>query len=552
MFLWMRPGAEGRKALERARLRAVHDHASARHPARPAACEESDRISHLVRGAEATERNLPAYELPDAVAVLPEPPLPGPAGMKDASWGDGEDADAPRSELARLLVGEADESGFRGVVAHRPAAFTAPNARHMDDHAEVARRRGADVKGRREAPLACRRREERPRRARGRRAEPAPGSDQQGAPPGESEVHAPDSSSTNESPRHRSPRASAGLRYPAGAGRDLHAHPVRAARAGTAFLLFLRLLGDHRLGGQHQRGDRRGVLQGRTRHLGRVDHARREQVLVISGRGVEAVTALALADLVDDDRALPAAVLRDPAGRLLERPSDDVHAELLAGFHLEGLERADGAQVRDAAAGDDAFLDRRAGGVARVLDAGLLLLHLRLGGRADVDDGDAADQLGETLLELLPVVVGGGLLDLGADLLHPRLDGGLRSGAVDDGGVVLVDGDSLGAPEVLELDALELDAEVLGDHAAAREGGDVLEHGLAAVAEAGRLDGAGVERAAQLVDDQRGERLTLHLFGDDEERLAGARHLLEQREQVLHRGDLLLVDEDVRILEDCL
>src|SRR5437764_404948 len=87
--------------------------------------------------------------------------------------------------------------------------------------------------------------------------------------------------------------------------------------------------------------------------------------------------------------------------------------------------------------------------VVSIRDAGLLLLHLRLGGRADVDDGDAADELGETLLQLLAVVVGGGVRDLGADLLDAGLDGGLRAGTVDDGGVVLVDSDALGAAEVL-------------------------------------------------------------------------------------------------------
>jgi hypothetical protein len=87
--------------------------------------------------------------------------------------------------------------------------------------------------------------------------------------------------------------------------------------------------------------------------------------------------------------------------------------------------------------------------VQRVLDAGLLLLHLDLGGRADLDDGDAAGELGEALLELLAVVVGGGLLDLGADLLDAALDVGLLAGAVDDRGVVLVDRDLLGAAEVL-------------------------------------------------------------------------------------------------------
>jgi hypothetical protein len=66
----------------------------------------------------------------------------------------------------------------------------------------------------------------------------------------------------------------------------------------------------------------------------------------------------------------------------------------------------------------------------------------------------------------------------------------LLAGALDDRGVVLVDRDLLGAAEVFERDVLELDAEVFGDELAAGEDGDVLEHGLAAVAEARRLDGA--------------------------------------------------------------
>jgi hypothetical protein len=41
-----------------------------------------------------------------------------------------------------------------------------------------------------------------------------------------------------------------------------------------------------------------------------------------------------------------------------------------------------------------------------------------------------------------------------------------------------------------ELDLLELDAEVLEDRLAAGQDGDVLQHRLAAVAEAGRLDRA--------------------------------------------------------------
>ena len=54
----------------------------------------------------------------------------------------------------------------------------------------------------------------------------------------------------------------------------------------------------------------------------------------------------------------------------------------------------------------------------------LLLLELDLGGRPDLDDGDAAGELRQTLLELLTVPVGVGVLDLPLDLGDAALDVG--------------------------------------------------------------------------------------------------------------------------------
>ena len=81
------------------------------------------------------------------------------------------------------------------------------------------------------------------------------------------------------------------------------------------------------------------------------------------------------------------------------------------------LDRLAAAQQGHAAAGQNAFLGRRAGGVQGVLDAGLLLLHLGLGAGADRDHRHAAGQLGQPLLELLAVVVAVGVLDLPLELL---------------------------------------------------------------------------------------------------------------------------------------
>src|SRR5260370_135408 len=107
------------------------------------------------------------------------------------------------------------------------------------------------------------------------------------------------------------------------------------------------------------------------------------------------------------------------------------------------------------------------------------------------------------LLQLLAVVVARRLLDLGTDLLDAALDRGRLAGALDDRGVVLVHDHLLRLAEVLQLDVLELDAEILGDGLATREGRDVLEHGFAAVAEAPLPHHAGRRLAAPLVDNQR-------------------------------------------------
>src|SRR4029077_15117814 len=198
------------------------------------------------------------------------------------------------------------------------------------------------------------------------------------------------------------------------------------------------------------------------------------------------------------------------------------------------------------------LLEGRPSGLQRVLDAMLLLLHLRLRRGADLDDGHAARELRQTLLELLAVEVGVGVLDLALELLDSGLDRLSVSGTVDDRRRVLVDHDAAGATQLRELRVLELEAELLGDHLGARENRDVLEHSLAAVTEARRLDGDGGERAAQLVDDDRRERFALDVLGNDQQRLTGLDDLLQHGQEVLDGPDLLVRDQDVRVLEDCL
>src|SRR5215470_13754529 len=323
-----------------------------------------------------------------------------------------------------------------------------------------------------------------------------------------------------------------------------------AARHGRGPLL-LGNLGDQGLGCEHQRGDRSRVLQRRARHLRRVDDSGLDQVLELLRFGVEAhVVALLGLDAFDDHCAFVAGVLGDLAQRLLESALNNVDADLFVFvFEFEGFEGLRGADQRDAAARHDPLFDRRARGVHGVLDASLLLFQLGLGRGADLDHGDASDQLGQALLQFLAVVIRSGLFDLSADRGDAALDVGGLARALDDRGVVLVNGDLLGLAQVFELDVLKPDSQVFADHFAAGQDGDVFEHSFAAVTEARRLDGGDLQRAAQLVDDQRRQSFPLDIFRDDQQRLAHLGHLFEQRQQILHRADLLLVEQNQRVLE---
>ena len=173
------------------------------------------------------------------------------------------------------------------------------------------------------------------------------------------------------------------------------------------------------------------------------------------------------------------------------------------------------------------------------------LLELGLGSGTDLDDGNAAGELCEALLELLAVELGIGVLHLALDGGHAVGDGVLGAGAVNDGGVVLGDSHALGSTEHIGGDIGDLDAELIESGLATGEDGDVLEHALAAVTVTRSLHGADVESTTDLVQDERRQSLAVDVLGDDEQALASAGDGLEHGHDVLDIGNLLVGDEDV-------
>src|SRR5471032_917491 len=221
------------------------------------------------------------------------------------------------------------------------------------------------------------------------------------------------------------------------------AHTTHAAAHATGCFV-VSGFGHHAVGGQHQAGDRRCVLQCRTGDLGWIHHAHFDHVAVGAVGGVVAVVAFAGQHRCNDDRRFFAGVLHDHAQWLFHRAQHDLDAGVLVGIVTFDADRSAGAQQGHAAAWHDAFFHGSAGRVQCIFNAGFLFLHFDFGGSANLDHGNAAGQLGHALLQLFTVVVRGRFFDLHAHLLDARFDRRSLASTVDDDGVFLAHFDALG------------------------------------------------------------------------------------------------------------
>lgn len=84
---------------------------------------------------------------------------------------------------------------------------------------------------------------------------------------------------------------------------------------------------------------------------------------------------------------------------------------------------------------------------------------------------------------------------------------------------------------------------------AAGQDRDVLQHGLATVTKARRLDGGDLQATAQLVDHEGRQRFAFDVFGDDQQRFLRLDDLLQQRHHRLQRREFLLVQQDHAVFQ---
>ena len=93
--------------------------------------------------------------------------------------------------------------------------------------------------------------------------------------------------------------------------------------------------------------------------------------------------------------------------------------------------------------------------------------------------------------------------------------------------VAFADSDLPSPTEVGDLHVLRVEVEVFGDDPSTRQNSDILQHSLAAIAEAGRLYSANLQRAAQLPHNESRQSLALNILGDDEQWFATLSDLIQ-------------------------
>ncbi|KAF5137547.1 hypothetical protein E5D57_001325 [Metarhizium anisopliae] len=337
-----------------------------------------------------------------------------------------------------------------------------------------------------------------------------------------------------------------------------HSHTSHAAHAShgrTGGTLLIRGLNNGNLGGAQQGSNTAGVNETGADNLERVEDTGLNHVNVLALGAVKApveVGGVLIGELANDNGTLQASVLDNGAGRAGDGVLDNVDAEPLVKVGRLDVSQSLGRGLDQGSTttGQDTLLDGSTGGVEGIDKSILLLADLDLGGATNLDDSDAARELGKTLLELLLLVLGGGGVSGDtADLLAALRDGVLGTLAVEDDGVLLGDGDGAGGAEHVNGGLFELDVELVGEDGALGQDTNVTKNGLSVVAKAGSLDSGNLELATELVQDADGKGLAVNVLGNDDKRAAGLRGDFQSRDDVLDSRDLLLGEENQGVLE---
>lgn len=332
-------------------------------------------------------------------------------------------------------------------------------------------------------------------------------------------------------------------------------HAAHATHRRTTSSLLLRGINDGNLSSAQKRGNTASVDETSADDLEGVKDTGVDHVNVLALGAIETlveVTGVLVSELADNDGALKASVLDDGSGRACNGVLDDADTELLVEVGSRNLVKSVGRGLDKGSTttGQDTLLNGGTGGVQGIDKSVLLLADLNLGGATNLDDGNTSRELSKTLLELLLLVLRGGRVGNDTtDLLASLSNGVLATAAVQDNGVLLCDSDRTGRTEHVRSGLVKLNIKLISEDSTVGEDSKIAEDGLAVVTEARGLDSSNLELATELVQNANGESLTLNVLSNDDKRPSLLGRDLKSGDDVLNSRDLLLGEEDERVLK---
>ena len=185
----------------------------------------------------------------------------------------------------------------------------------------------------------------------------------------------------------------------------------------------------------------------------------------------------------------------------------------------------------------------------RVFHPDLALLQFGFGGGTYLDERHTSAQASRTLVEFFPVVIALGGFTFLVDDGNPVLNRAGVARAVDQCGAVLAHLGAFGTTQICQGQLAQAQAHGVADHLATGQNRHILQHGLTLRTEPGGLDGAGLDGAPDVVDDQSGQRVAVQVFGNHQQGLTGLDHLFEQGQQIFQRRQPAFAQQDAHIVQ---
>src|SRR5690554_7027604 len=219
------------------------------------------------------------------------------------------------------------------------------------------------------------------------------------------------------------------------------------------------------------------------------------------------------------------------------------------GFTLQIFQSINGTNVSHTTTGNDTFLNSCTGCAQGIVNTVFLLLHFNFGSCTYVKHGNTAGQLSQTLLKFLTIVIRSSIGNLCLDLRCTGIDGVFRAAAINNGGVLLIDGDFLSGTQHLDGGVFQLQTGFFRNNGSTGQHRQVLQHLFTTIAKTGCLNSSHFQRTAQTIHHQSSQSLTVHVLSNNQEGTTALCGLLQHRKNVLHGTDLLVVNQNERIVQ---